>query len=197
MSTQNEQFIFQEEEQEPFNLKEVVFKYIVHWKWFVLSFLLALVGAFFYLKYQTPLYNIQSSILVKDEKKGTGGQDDLLKQLDIFGSSKVVDNEIEILKSFTLMEKVVKDLNLNVTYGVKNSFRTVEVYDNSPILVLLIKPTDLSYEEPIEVEINGKDKIKLNGKEYPLNVETQTPYGTLKNWCWACNLSIKWWKVFL
>src|ERR1035437_9259211 len=44
----------------------------------------------------------------------------------------------------------------------------------------MINPNEFAYEEPIEVEINGKEKIKLNGKEYPLNTETLTPFGTLK-----------------
>src|ERR1035437_3031078 len=141
MSAANEQFMFQEEEEEAINLKEVAFKYIIHWKWFVLSLLLALAFAFTYLRYQTALYEIKSSILVKDEKKGMG-QDDMLKQLDIFSSSKVVDNEIEILKSYTLMEKVVQDLDLNIIYLKKGRVHDVELYEKSPVKVKLIKPSE-------------------------------------------------------
>ena len=102
MNNNTDPFFFQQEEENDFNLKELLYKYLAYWKWFALSFIIALAAAFIYLKYQTPVYNIQSSILIKDDKKGLG-QDDMLKQLDIFSSNKVVDNEIEILKSYTLM----------------------------------------------------------------------------------------------
>ena len=179
MSAANEQFMFQEEEEEAINLKEVAFKYIIHWKWFVLSLLLALAFAYTYLRYQTALYEIKSSILVKDEKKGMG-QDDMLKQLDIFSSSKVVDNEIEILKSYTLMEKVVQDLDLNIIYFKKGRVHDVELYEKSPVKVKLIKPGEFTTKEPLELEITGTNTIQLNGVDVPLNKVTATPYGIMQ-----------------
>ena len=106
---------FFEEEKNDTNIKEATFKHLSYWKWFTCSFVLALIIAFFYLKFQTPEYNIQSSIQIKEDKKDAG-QDDLIKQLNMFTSEKAVDNEIEVLKSFTLMDKVVSALNLNIHY---------------------------------------------------------------------------------
>ena len=115
MNSAKDDYFFQEENDKiPFDLKKTLYKYLAYWKWFFVSLSLSLSFAFLYLKFQTPEFNIHTSILIKDEKKGLG-QDDMLKQLDIFSSNKVVDNEIEILKSFSLMEKVVKSLNLNVS----------------------------------------------------------------------------------
>ena len=107
-------YTFEELKEEP-NLKEVSFKYLSYWKWFVFSLILALIVAKLYLKLQMPQYNIQSSILI-NENKPESGQDDLIKQLNMFASDKETDNEIEILKSFTLMEKVVNTLHLNIHY---------------------------------------------------------------------------------
>ena len=64
----------------------------------------ALVLALLYLKIQTPIYLIHASILIKDQQKGLGEEDDMMKQLNIFSSNKVVDNEIQVLRSYTLME---------------------------------------------------------------------------------------------
>ena len=167
-----------EDKNETTNIKEIFFKYLTYWKWFLFSFILALVVAFFYLKRQIPQYNIQSSILLKDDKKGMG-QDDLMKQLDMFSSSKVVDNEIEILRSFTLMEKVVTSLNLNVQYFVNDYFRDNELYTNSPVTLQVIRPNALIYEEPLEVTIENSTQGKLNGIVMPFDKAVETPYGLL------------------
>src|ERR1700748_3880259 len=95
-----------------FNLKEFAYKYLIYWKWFILSVGLCLVLALVYLKIQTPIFSIHSSILIKDQQKGLGEEDDMMKQLNIFSSNKVVDNEIEVLSSYTLMEEVANTLNM-------------------------------------------------------------------------------------
>ena len=144
MNNSPDQNFFQEDEQESFNFKEVLFKYLSYWKWFLISFSIALTCSYVYLRYQTPIYKIATSILIKDQKKGMGTED-MLKQLDMFSSNKVVDNEIEILKSYSLMEKVVTDLNLNIHYIKKGKIRDIELYDQSPVIVNLIEPSDLTF----------------------------------------------------
>lgn len=172
-------FVFQEEEQDDFNLKETVYKYLDYWKWFAISFVIAFICAFIFLRYQTPLYRIQSSILIKDEKKGTG-QDAMLKELNIFSSNKNVDNEIEILNSYTLMEKVVTDLKLNITYYAKRKIKDAELYDDSPIYLEILQANDIIYKKPLRLKLIDSRSIELNEKEVPLNKEIATPYGLLK-----------------
>src|SRR3569833_368624 len=82
------------------DLREILFKYLRYWKWFVLS-LIAFSGlAFVYLKVTTPLYQIETDLLIKQDKNNpaSGGGDNILKSLDLFSSDKVIDNEIQILK---------------------------------------------------------------------------------------------------
>lgn len=179
MNTPTTPNIFEEEVQEPFNVREIVYKYIAYWKWFLLSFVLALSCAFVYLKIKTPLFNIQASILLKDQQKGDAN-DPMMKTFDIFSSNKIVDNEIAILKSYTLMEKVVKALNLDINYVSKIRSRTVELYDQSPVNLQLIDETSLTYLRPIKAVLSGNQTIKLNGKTYPLNEEITTPNGVFK-----------------
>jgi tyrosine-protein kinase Etk/Wzc len=191
---------FFEEEKNDANIKEVTFKHLSYWKWFACSFVLALIVAFFYLKLQTPQYKIQSSIQIKEDKKDAG-QDDLIKQLNMFTSEKGVDNEIEVLKSFTLMDKVVTALNLNVHYfeahppvltfngfprlnfnpreSSDDYFRDKELYNQSPVTLEVIRPNALLYEKPLEITIVNPDTIKLNGVNIPLNKAVETPYGLL------------------
>ncbi len=176
--------------EEDVNMKEWLFKYIIYWKWFVLSLLFSIPCAFLFLKFQVPQFRIQSTILIKDEKKGMG-QDDLLKQLDIFSSNKIVDNEIEILKSYSLMEKVVKDFNLNITYSVQKRYRAVEIYDRSPLRLEVIVTGDLTYEGPFKISIINDHTVKISGVEYPVNKEVSTPFGIFKVSLTGINPDIK------
>jgi uncharacterized protein involved in exopolysaccharide biosynthesis len=49
-----------------FNLREFLEKYLFHWKWFVLSFLIALFCSFLYLRYTTPEFEVVSTVLIQD-----------------------------------------------------------------------------------------------------------------------------------
>src|ERR1035437_5591747 len=192
---------FFEEEKNDTNIKEVTVKHLSYWKWFTFSFVLALIVSFFYLKFQTPQYKIQSSIQIKEEKNKSD-QDDLIKQLNMFTSEKGVDNEIEVLNSFTLMDKVVTALKLNVQYfeshspvlnvdrfprvnfnareSIDDYFRDKELYTQSPFTLEVIRPNAKIYEEPLELTLVKPNTIKLNGVNIPLDKETETPYGLLK-----------------
>lgn len=60
-----------ENEEQEINLYALFFKYMVYWPWFVASVLVCCIGMYVFLRYQTPVYNITSSVLIKeDEKKG-------------------------------------------------------------------------------------------------------------------------------
>src|SRR2546428_3375663 len=148
MQQQIDPFFFQQEEEQDFNPKAILHKYLAYWKWFALSLAMSISAAFIYLSYKSPEYHIHSSVLIKDEKKGLGGGEDLLKQLDVFGSNKVVENEIEVLKSYTLMEKVVNDLHLNISYVVRKGLRKEYLYTESPVQLQLINTNDIIYDEP-------------------------------------------------
>src|ERR1700751_2378727 len=78
---------------------DTIFTYLRYWKWFALSVLIALAVGYVYLKLITPKYKIEANLLIKPDKSSSGGQNDLLKDLDMFTSDKIIDNEVQILKS--------------------------------------------------------------------------------------------------
>jgi tyrosine-protein kinase Etk/Wzc len=123
------------DEIEDVNIREQLSKYLIHWRWFLISIIIGLALAFLYLRYTMPSYEATTTILVKDEKKGG-----MLSELSAFadlgmgGSMKSnVDNEIEILKSRTLVESTIEKLNLNVTLFVEGNVVDRDVYVESPI----------------------------------------------------------------
>ena len=56
-------------DEEKVNYQEILFKYIIHWPWFIASVLACLIGAWVYLHFQTPVYQVSASIIIKNDKK--------------------------------------------------------------------------------------------------------------------------------
>ncbi len=125
-------------DEEKVNYQELLFRYIIHWPWFVASLLVCLIGAWVYLHFQTPVYQISASIMIKDDKKGGGSTD--LENLGIGGvitSTQSIDNEIEVLRSKTILKEVVNNLELYITYYDEDEFPEKELYQTSPVIVNL------------------------------------------------------------
>lgn len=126
-----------ENQEQDFQFKAIVDQYASHWKWFVLGVFVSLLIAYIYLRYTTQQYQAATTILVKDEKKGG-----MLSELSAFadmgigsGMKNNLDNEVEILRSRTLIESVVKKLNLNTAFIIEGNIIKAEIYQNSPIMV--------------------------------------------------------------
>ena len=157
---------FQEEE---IHINELIRPYLKRWKWFVLGGIFALFIAYLFLKTQNPVYEVVSTVLIKDSKKSMGGQDfEMLRDLSGLGkmSSDGVDNEIEVLKSKKLMTTVIKDLGLETDIYVPGFFKDTEVYGKtSPITVKIITEKEtLKPVKPVHLTING-DKLILNSDD--------------------------------
>src|SRR4051812_7524259 len=103
MTNNNDNNAFEIQDENEVNLRDILNKYIIHWAWFLISLFIALGLGFAYIKLTTPQYKIETDLLIKDNNSNVGGQTDLLKDLDLFSSDKIIDNEIEILKSNTIL----------------------------------------------------------------------------------------------
>ena len=130
-----------EQSEEQVNIQELLFRYLIHWPWFVVSIIICIACAWGYLRLTTPIYNISATVLIKDEKKGGGANmSSELEKMGLDGfvsSSNNVDNEIEVLRSKSLAREVVNNLGLFVTYMDEDEFPSKELYHTSPVLVSL------------------------------------------------------------
>lgn len=146
-----------EADDEKIDIQEVLFKYIIHWPWFVGAVLVCLIGAWIYLRMATPVYNISATVLIKDDKKGgnTGGMAGL-EELGLSGlisSSQNIDNELEVLRSKTLVKEVVNQLNLYVSYADQDEFPSKNMYKTSPVIVSLTPQEAEKLSDPMIVEM--------------------------------------------
>ena len=146
-----------EADDEKVDIQELLFKYIIHWPWFVGAVLVCLIGAWIYLRMATPVYNISATVIIKDDKKGgnTGSMAGLeeLGLSGLTGSSPNIDNELEVLRSKTLVKEVVNLLNLYVSYTNEDEFPSKNMYNTSPVLVSLTPQEAEKLSDPMYVSL--------------------------------------------
>ena len=170
-----------ETEDEKIDIQQLLFKYIIHWPWFVGAVLVCLIGAWIYLRMATPVYNISATVLIKDDKKGgnTGSMVGL-EELGLSGlisSSQNIDNELEVLRSKTLVKEVINLLNLYVSYIDEDGFPSKNMYKTSPVLVSLTPQEAEKLTDPMVVEMalygeGGLDvNVTVGDKEYQKHFE--------------------------
>ena len=156
---QDNSFLFDKEE-EKIDLRSIAYRYIRNWYLFVIFLLLAFVSAFFYLVYSRPVYEVSSVVLIKDDKKGLGGND-FLKDLEMMGGNKIVENEMEVFKSRSLMKKVVESLRLNVIYTKKANPVDVDLYGKSPIWMQIEQMKKPVYNQKFIVRLLNHAKFEI------------------------------------
>lgn len=156
--------------EEEVNIQELLFRYLIHWPWFVASVLFCVICAFAYLKVATPVYNVSATVLIKDEDKGGGTN--MASELEKMGlggmitSSSNVDNEVEVLKSKSLALEVVEQLNLYVSYQNEDGWLSKEMYRTSPVLVSLTPQEADHLPKPMRVKM-----VLLDSNKFDVEIE--------------------------
>lgn len=166
-------------EENSFNLYEIIFKYLVYWPWFVVSVLVCLVLAFVYLRYQAPMYNVTASVLIKEQDSrnrsmgAAGGALEALQSMGGFSMSNNFENEVEILKSRTLIKKVITNLGLYITTGEKRFFGySTPLYKTSPLEIYMSPEEAERLEDGVNLNLTYTSDNHLKAKaEYVLNEE--------------------------
>ncbi len=150
-----------QEKEDTFDLKLFFLKYLRYWYWFILALFLTLGCAFFYLQYAVPIYDISATILIKDEKKGSSAGNEILKDLDMFSGSKIVENEIEVFKSKVLAEKVIDELNLTVSFYSEGWIRDTELFKKSPVTLNYVSLKEVAYKDPLYIRLVDSQNFEL------------------------------------
>jgi len=168
------------DDQENFYLTKIVFRYLPYWPLFVLLVVASIFGAWLYLHYKAPLYESTATLLIKDEKKGSENTK-ALDDLNVISTKKIIENEVEVIQSRTLLNEVIKDLHLYAPVYEEANFRNISAYRTSPIRIEVQDVDKIRKEDKVEFVYDEKaKKVAINAAQYPLNEWVATPFGTLR-----------------
>jgi tyrosine-protein kinase Etk/Wzc len=157
-------------EQTTVNAKELLWKYF-HYGWlFVLTLLLSLTAAWVYLRYAKSIYTVSSTLLIRTENNGKGGMNsqDMFADIALFQSNTNKQNEILILNSRSMMERVVRSLDLQKNYEVVGSVKKTSVYPDQPFELRIIHLRDSTVPFSFQVQFsNDWQTYTLAGETKP------------------------------
>ncbi len=156
-------------------LREQLEQYLKYWPWFVLCVMLTFGISFLYLRYAMPVYQTVASILIKDEKNSALSELAAFQDLGLTGSMNQsgFENEMLILKSKSLTERVVRELNLDVRYFVEGNIRNMELFGDVPFKVTVLTDSDSRQfpSSPFFISVISDQKFKLWDEEEGGEVE--------------------------
>lgn len=148
------------------NLAELIFPFINQWKYFVAIIILMLLLAFYYIKSTAPVYKIQTSVLIKDAKKMSSASGDfgVLQSLGAFSNmgTNSIENELEVFKSKTIVEDVLKQHNFQISIYTKQKNYNMEIYGkDNPYIFNIVNEKDESEldQKPINIKTKGNEII--------------------------------------
>ena len=161
-------------QEETIDIKALILKYAQYWYYFILSILFFGCIAFLNNRYTVPEYSVSTTLLIRDDNNTQLGAENLLEGLELFSGKKNLKNEIVILKSYSLSEKVIKELNLGISYYQHGFLQTNEMFGNSPFNVRV----DSSHLQLTGVNFK---LTPINNEEFTLSVvaDNQYPYTIL------------------
>ena len=182
------------QEGEAFSLRDILDIFLNHWKWFLFSAIVCLALSQLYLATKSRIYQRQAVILVKEDAS-TGGRKqpintDALMQLNGVMGNTSVKNELYILRSYQLMQEVVKDLQLDIQYTCKQGLRTVSLYKERPFTITFHE--EIKYATQFKLTIsNAREGVISDvryGKKFeeveftktiPFGQTVATPFGNI------------------
>ena len=121
------------DENEKSMFMQLAFRYLPYWPLFLILMVLGAGAGYYYTKTIVPVYEISASILIKDEKKGTD-ESKIMESFDLLNAKKIVENEIEVIHSRTILAEVIKDLHLYAPVFEKDRFALKPAFTSSPVL---------------------------------------------------------------
>ncbi len=178
IETLRSQLVKMDDQEKPLP-KEVLTKYIAYLPWFIFSLILFIGVVALYLRYKIPVYSNSIELLIKDDSKKSGADlsEEILSTLVLNGKSNLA-NEVEIVRSKTIMQKVVRNLGINTLYYSEGQIAENEVYDTSNnkfINFTYIRDSTNKYEVEIKVAQHKIFYITPRGeKQVPNNSSVQT-----------------------
>jgi tyrosine-protein kinase Etk/Wzc len=147
--------------------------YRKRWPYALVFFFLCLGGVFLYARYRTPNYQSTGQIMVSDDKRGSISQElTLLEDIGVLKGESNVANELELLRSRTLIDKVVTELNLNVeTYALSKTTGLLkrELYQLSPFQIAFQNTDSIFDEIEFNLTILSESNYNLENKEHNQN----------------------------
>ena len=133
---QNENMTTPLVEEEEFDIRKIFSYAIAYWKLIVVFVALCLVAAFAYLRVAVPKYQVTAKILLQDKNKGSfSSSADMLADFGFQAQNTNAENEMEVMRSMSVVRGAVAKSGLNVSYMMPGVINKPIYKETSPVFV--------------------------------------------------------------
>ena len=162
--------------EETIDIKALILKYTQYWYYFLITILLCGAIAFLYNRFKVPEYSVSTTLEIRDDNNTQLGAENIIEGLELFSGKNNLTNEIIILNSYSITEKVIKELDLGLSYFQHGFFQTNELFDNSPFVVTIDSTHNQLTETQFEVTMVDHNSFRLSVSakdQFPYNLRSE------------------------
>lgn len=187
----------QEKQEDTFDLIGLLLDYLSHWKWFVISVLIAVGIAYYHISTIVPIYEVSASIFLSDENAANSSAVAMSANNPLVDTKSYIDEtEIEILKSRNNLVKIVDSLGLAYSYYDVKSLRDYPIYGTNAVIAeldsvslrnlsskidIIVEKDDSGYKFNITTHYDGVEEVKnIVAEKLPIKVELSQGTLTLR-----------------
>jgi tyrosine-protein kinase Etk/Wzc len=147
--------------------KDFIFRYLRYIPWVLVSLALFLTLAYIKIRYSTPIYRVSASMLIKNDR-ASGGRGERFNELFMTEGVSNLSNEIQILKSRPVLQRVARDLSLQTYYYNAGNVKSSLLYPYSPFILNVLSIPDSNSGFGCKITVVNDDKFLLNDSKIPV-----------------------------
>lgn len=149
--------------------KDFIFKYLHYVPLLLVSVAFFLVIAYVKVRYTTQIFRVQASLLIQNDNgttgagsNGGGAKDEQFEELFLTRDALNLSNEIEVLKSTPVLQRVAKDLDVQTAYYSRGNVRTSLIYPNFPFTLNVIDGLDSASGLGFRITLLSADRFTVD-----------------------------------
>lgn len=173
------------QEQAPtFDVKNYILKLVAYWYLFAISLIIGFTYSYFNNRFKVNNYASSTTMIMYDDLQSTQA---VVGGLQLFGKRKNFENEVGVLKSYSLNKIAISELDFSISYFKNESFKSdIDLYKNTPFIV--IPDSGKYFSNWIKFHIvftsNNDFNISIENEEteqkLSFNQSFQSKYGSFK-----------------
>ncbi len=153
-----------------FSIREFMQKYLYLFPWLLVGAGIALSIAYTRLRYINPVYSASGKVLIKTERPGGSVAGDKLGDvLTTSVNTKLMDDQIELIKSTALARLVVRSADLQYTYYYSGKLRNRLIHNPvTPIRLQIVSLKDSTVGFSMDIKVLDNKSFVINGNNSPI-----------------------------
>jgi len=152
------------------DIKQIIRKFFTRWYYFIIALFVTLLGAYGYLQFAPRQYFVKSSLLLRGDTNTDAGKESFITGIFASANQKGIADEIGILKSFSMVEKAIRELDFGVSYFTRKKFLSEERYHDVPFTIEIDSVVNQIVDVPIVIELISSTRYKVHVSEKHVNI---------------------------